>query len=180
MCRKEEYKEYEISIDFRIECFVLKTAGELIRSYGWWRVLETSHIFIVETECKLFRAIHLHLYRIRLCAWLPSFYWLNICPTIIFIGSHNSVDGSPVEPASSQVRVFCCCHTSSFQIRVVSNWTTKNQNCYSYSYFYFNYTHSYLSLQSAGRSLFSNKEIYFLFWMGERNKCYILHFFIII
>lgn len=126
MCRKEEYKEYEISIDFRMVCFILKPDEKLIFSYGWWRVLETSHIFIVETECKLFRAIHLHLYHIILRAWLPSFYGLNICPTIIFIGSHNSMLGPPVEPASYQVRVFCHCHVSSFEIRVVSNWTTKN------------------------------------------------------
>lgn len=103
MCRKEEYKEYEISIDFRMVCFILKPDEKLTSSYGWWRVLETSHIFIVETECKLFRAIHLHLHRIILHAWLPSFYGLNICPIIIFIGSHNSILGPPVQPASYQV-----------------------------------------------------------------------------
>lgn len=131
MCRKEEYKEYEISIDFRMVCFILKPDEKLILSYGWWRVLETSHIFIVETECKLFRVIHLHLYCIILHAWMPSFYGLNICPTIIFIGSHNSILSPPVEPVSYQVRVFGHCHVSSFQIRVVSSRTTKNQNCYS-------------------------------------------------
>lgn len=134
--------------------------------------METSHIFIVETECKLFRAIHLHLYCIILCAWLPSFYGLNNCPIIIFIGSHNSIAGLPVKPASYQVSVFCHCLVSSFQIRVVSNWTTKKQNCYCYRYF--NYTHSYLPLQPSRRSLLFNKEI-FLF-VGWEKGTYTMFF----
>lgn len=133
---------------------------------GYWK----HHTFLLLKQCKLFRGIHLHLYSIILYAWLPSFYWLNICPTVTFIEYCNSIAASPTEPVSCQVRAFCYCQVSSFQIRVVSSWTTKDQNCYSDSYFYFNYTYSSSSLQSAGTSLPSNRETYFFILDVKREQ----------
>lgn len=96
-------KGLKYQLVFRVVCSGLETAGSLFLSRGCWWVLETSHVFIAEAEGKLFRELHLHLHHIRVCAWLLSFYGLNICPTITFIESHNSRADPPVTPVSYQV-----------------------------------------------------------------------------